>query len=179
MTQVIALALSIAVLGGIWAFLALGPLSGFVLVWAGFIGWGCFFHSGANTNALVKTIIGNAYGAGYLAMCGRAFKPHAMMMWPHGRSAIMGPDQAANTLAMVRDEAHKRDGTSWTDEEREAYRAPVRKTFEDFANAYNYARHTWCDMVIDPLETRQVMGLLLDLAGRVPQQDTTLGVLRM
>ena len=63
MTQVIALSLSIAVLGGIWAFLALGPLSGFVLVWAGFIGWGCFFHSGANTNALVKTIVGNAYGA--------------------------------------------------------------------------------------------------------------------
>ena len=63
MTQVIALALSIAVLGGIWAFLALGPLSGFVLVWAGFIGWGCFFHSGANNNALVKTIVGNAYGA--------------------------------------------------------------------------------------------------------------------
>src|SRR5260370_19618392 len=61
MIQVIALALSIAVLGGIWAFLALGPLSGFVLVWAGFIGWGCFFHSRANTNALVKTIIGNAY----------------------------------------------------------------------------------------------------------------------
>ena len=63
MTQVSALSLSIAVLGGIWAFLALGPLSGFVLVWAGFIGWGCFFHSGANNNALVKTIIGNAYGA--------------------------------------------------------------------------------------------------------------------
>jgi hypothetical protein len=63
MTQVIALSLSIAVLGGIWAFLALGPLSGFVLVWAGFIGWGCFFHSGANNNALVKTIVGNAYGA--------------------------------------------------------------------------------------------------------------------
>src|SRR5258708_38730760 len=62
MTQVIALSLSIAVLGGIWAFLALGPLSGFVLGWAGFIGWGSFFHSGSNTNALVKTIIGNADG---------------------------------------------------------------------------------------------------------------------
>ena len=124
-------------------------------------------------------IIGNAYGAGYLAMCGRAFKPHGMMMWPHARSAIMGPDQAANTLAMVKDEAHKRDGTSWTDEEREAYRAPVRKTFEDFANAYNFARHTWCDMVIDPLETRHVMALLLDLAGRLPPQDTEFGVLRM
>ena len=72
----------------------------------------------------------------------------------------MGPDQAANTLAMVKDEGHKREGTSWTEEEREAYRAPVRKTFEDFANAYNFARNTWCDMVIDPLETRNVMALV-------------------
>jgi 3-methylcrotonyl-CoA carboxylase beta subunit len=124
-------------------------------------------------------VIGSAYGAGYLAMCGRPFKPHAMMMWPSGRSAIMGPDQAANTLAMVRDEANKREGKTWSDEEREAYIAPTRKSFEDFANAYNFARHTWCDMVIDPLETRAVMGLLLDLAGRLPPQDTTFGVLRM
>lgn len=123
--------------------------------------------------------IGNSYGAGYLAMCGRPFIPNAMLMWPHARSAIMGPDQAADTLAMVKDEIHKREGTSWTDEEREAYRAPVRKTFEDFANAYNFARHTWCDMVIDPLETRNVMALLLDLAGRVPQRDTQFGVFRM
>jgi len=124
-------------------------------------------------------IIGNAYGAGYMAMCGRAFKPNAMMMWPSGRSAIMGPDQAANTLAIVRDEANQREGKTWTDDEREAYIAPTRRNFEAFANAYNFASHTWCDMVIDPLETRQVMGLLLDLAGRVPQQVTTLGVLRM
>src|SRR6185437_7150855 len=93
-------------------------------------------------------IIGNAYGAGYLAMCGRAFRPNAMMMWPHGRSAIMGPDQAATTLAMVRDESHRREGTSWTEAEREAYMAPTRKTFENFANAYNFARNTWCDMEI-------------------------------
>jgi 3-methylcrotonyl-CoA carboxylase beta subunit len=124
-------------------------------------------------------IIGNAYGAGYLSMCGRAFRPNAMMMWPNGRSAIMGPDQAANTLAMVKDEGHQREGTSWTDEEREAYRAPVRKSFEDFASAYNFARNTWCDMVIDPLETRNVMALLLALAGRLPQQQTSFGVLRM
>jgi hypothetical protein len=63
MTHLFALSLSIGVLGGIWAFLALGPLTGFVLVWAGFIAWGCFFHSGANNTALVKTIVGNAYGA--------------------------------------------------------------------------------------------------------------------
>jgi 3-methylcrotonyl-CoA carboxylase beta subunit len=100
-------------------------------------------------------------------------------MWPNGRSAIMGPDQAANTLAMVRDEVHKREGTNWTEEEREAYRAPVRQQFEDFANAYNFARNIWCDMVIDPLETRNVMALLLDLAGRLPPKETRVGVLRM
>jgi hypothetical protein len=60
--QLIALSLSIAVLGAIWAFLALGPLAGFVLVWAGFVAWGCFFHSGGDNKALVKTIAGNAYG---------------------------------------------------------------------------------------------------------------------
>jgi 3-methylcrotonyl-CoA carboxylase beta subunit len=124
-------------------------------------------------------IIGGSYGAGYLAMCGRAFKPNALIMWPNGRAAIMGPDQAATTLAMVKDDQHKRDGTSWTDEQREAYKAPVRKTFEDFANAYNFARNTWCDMVIDPVETRDVMGLLLDLAGRVPEVPTRFGVFRM
>jgi hypothetical protein len=61
--QLFALSLSIAVLGAIWAFLALGPLAGFVLVWAGFIAWGCFFHCGGDQKALVKTIVGNAYGA--------------------------------------------------------------------------------------------------------------------
>jgi Protein of unknown function (DUF1097) len=63
MTQLLAVSLSIGILGAIWAFLALGPLSAFVLVWAGFIAWGCFFHSGADTKALAKTIVGNAYGA--------------------------------------------------------------------------------------------------------------------
>ena len=123
--------------------------------------------------------IGGSYGAGYLAMCGRAFKPHALMMWPNGRCAIMGPDQAATTLAMVKDDQHKRDGTRWTDEEREAYKAPVRKTFEDFADAYNFARNTWCDLVIEPTETRDVMALLLDLAGRVPATPPRNGVFRM
>ncbi len=124
-------------------------------------------------------IIGGSYGAGYLAMCGRPFKPNALIMWPNGRAAIMGPDQAATTLAMVKDDQHKRDGTSWSDEQREAYKAPVRKTFEDFANAYNFARNTWCDMVIEPAETRDVMALLLDLAGRVPAVPSRFGVFRM
>lgn len=63
MPQLVALSLSVAVLGAIWAFLALGPLAGFVLVWAGFIAWGCFFHSGGDQKALMKTVCGTAYGA--------------------------------------------------------------------------------------------------------------------
>jgi len=70
MSQLLSLSLSIAVLGAIWAFLALGPLSGFVLVWAGFIAWGCFFHTGGDNKALMKTIVGTAYGAlvGWIAL---------------------------------------------------------------------------------------------------------------
>src|SRR6202451_3394751 len=70
MKQFAALSLSIAILGAIWAYLALGPLSGCVLVWAGFIAWGCYFHTGANSNALTKTIVGTAYGAfiGWIAL---------------------------------------------------------------------------------------------------------------
>src|SRR4249920_2647272 len=70
MTQLFALSLSIAVLGAIWAFLALSPLSGFVLVWAGFIAWGCFFHSGGDNKARMKTICGTVYGAivGWIAL---------------------------------------------------------------------------------------------------------------
>ncbi len=63
MSQLVALSVSIGVLGAVWAFLALGPLAGFVLVWAGFIAWGCFFHTGGDNKALIKTIAGNAYGA--------------------------------------------------------------------------------------------------------------------
>ena len=70
MSQLAALSISIGVLGAIWAWLALGPLGGFVLVWAGFIAWGCYFHTGANSNALYKTIVGTIYGAviGWIAL---------------------------------------------------------------------------------------------------------------
>lgn len=70
MSQSMALSLSIAVLGAIWAYLALGPLSSFTLVWAGFIAWGCFFHSGGDNNALARTIVGTIYGAivGWIAL---------------------------------------------------------------------------------------------------------------
>jgi hypothetical protein len=86
MSQLSALSLSIGILGAIWAYLALGPLSGDVLVWAGFIAWGCYFHTGANSNALTKTIVGTAYGAfiGWIALL--IIVNVAMPAWArHGR----------------------------------------------------------------------------------------------
>lgn len=80
---------------------------------------------------------------------------------------------------MVRDNIHDREGTSWTDEKREEFKQPIPRDFEAFADPYNFARNLWCDMVIDPLETRNVMGLLLDLAGRTPAKKTKFGVFRM
>src|SRR5690606_12943289 len=123
-------------------------------------------------------ITGGAYGAGYLAMCGRAFQPNAMFMWPHGRAAIMGPDQAATTLALVKRQ-NLAQGESWSTEAEEAFKAPIRKQYEPFAAARNFARHLWVDGIRDPAETRETLALLLDLAARVPADPTRFGVFRM
>lgn len=124
-------------------------------------------------------IIGGSYGAGYLAMCGRAFRPTAMFMWPNGRAAIMGPEQAATTLALVRRQIADRSGQEWTAEAEAAFKEPIRREYETFASPYNFARHLWVDGVIEPAETRDVMTLLLDIASRTPRRETRFGVFRM
>jgi len=140
-----------------------------------------FMTAMASANVPKYTIItGASYAAAYMAMCGRGFAPHCMMMWPTAHAGLMGPDQAATTLSMVRETIQKREGTSsWTPEERAAYEAPIRQEFTDFVSPYNYARNLWCDMVIEPTETREVMALLLDLAGRTKAIPTRMGVFRM
>jgi 3-methylcrotonyl-CoA carboxylase beta subunit len=141
---------------------------------------GARFITAMSSAAVPKftVITGGAYGAGYLAMCGRAFKPNAMFMWPNGRAAIMGPDQAATTLALVKRQ-NLRPGESWSAQEEESFKAPIRKQYEDFAAARNFARHLWVDGIIEPAETRETLTLLLDLAARVPAPPTRFGVFRM
>ena len=139
-----------------------------------------FITAMASANVPKYTVItGGSYGAGYLAMCGRAFRPHAMFMWPNGRAAIMGPEQAATTLALVREQILQRSGQTWSDAEREAFKQPIRDEYERFADAYNFAANLWVDGVIDPLETRAALTLLLEAASRTPRQDTRFGVFRM
>ncbi len=123
-------------------------------------------------------IIGSSYGAGYMAMCGRPFNPTAMFAWPNGRMSIMGPEQAATVMALVRKQINKSEGIEWTAEEEERFKAPVRKIYEDFQPAWNFSSNLWVDGVIDPVETRDVMGLLLDLASRTPAKPTPFGVFR-
>ena len=123
-------------------------------------------------------ITGGAYGAGYLAMLGRPFKPDAMYMWPTGRAAIMGPDQAASVLAQVRTQINTREGKTWTAQEEEDFKAPVRKEYEMFQEAYNFASNLWVDGVIEPCETREVLALHLDIASRKTKVGTHFGVFR-
>lgn len=126
-----------------------------------------------------NVIIGGSYGAGHLAMCSRQFEPDMIFGWPNGRSGLMGPEQAATTLAMVQRQKREREGEQWSQEEEEAFKAPIRKQFEEFASIYNFASNLWIDDVIDPVETRAVLGLALDLAARKRLTPTQFGVLRM
>ena len=165
--------------------LFLADVSGFMVgreaEMAGIAKAGAKFITAMSSASVPKytVITGGSYGAGYLAMCGRAFRPTAMFMWPNGRAAIMGPDQAATTLALVKRQAIQKGGGAWSADEEEAFKAPIRAEYEAFASAYNFARNLWVDGVIEPAETRQTLTLLLDLAARTPARPTQFGVFRM
>jgi len=134
----------------------------------------------ASANVPKYTImIGASYGAGYLAMCGRPFNPPAMFAWPTGRAAIMGPEQAATVLALVRKQILRSEGQQWSPEAEEAFKAPIRREYEAFQGAYNFSSNLWVDGILDPLETRDAMGMMLDLAARVPARPTRFGVFRV
>jgi 3-methylcrotonyl-CoA carboxylase beta subunit len=112
-------------------------------------------------------------------MCGRPFNPTAMFAWPSARAAIMGPEQAATVLALVRGQILAAEGRPWSAQEQEAFKDPIRETYTTFQDPYNFSSNLWVDGVLDPLETRDAMGLLLDLAARTPARPTRFGVFRV
>lgn len=126
-----------------------------------------------------NVVIGGSFGAGHLAMCSRHFEPDMVFGWPNGRAALMGPEQAAVTLGMVQRQKRQREGRPWSDAEEEAFKGPIRAQFEEFQSIYNFANNLWIDDVIDPVESRAALGLLLDLAARQPPTETRFGVFRM
>ncbi|WP_420479884.1 carboxyl transferase domain-containing protein [Brevundimonas sp. FT23028] len=119
-------------------------------------------------------LIGGSFGAGNYGMCGRAYSPRFLFTWPNSRISVMGGEQAASVLATVH-----RDADSWTPEQAEAFKAPVRQKYEDEGNPYYASARLWDDGVIDPAQTRDVLGLAISASLNAPIPETTFGVFRM
>jgi acetyl-CoA carboxylase carboxyltransferase component len=124
-------------------------------------------------------VIGGSFGAGNYGMCGRAFSPRQLWMWPNARISVMGGPQAASTLLTVRLEAEKQRGRSLTPEEQERFKAPILEKYEREGSPYYSSARLWDDGVIDPLDTRRVLALGLEAAAHRTIAETRFGVFRM
>ncbi|MDQ6782167.1 MAG: methylcrotonoyl-CoA carboxylase [Actinomycetota bacterium] len=124
-------------------------------------------------------VIGGSYGAGNYSMCGRAYSPRFLWMWPNARISVMGGEQAASVLATVRRDQIEGRGGEWSADEEEAFKAPVRDTYERQGHPYYASARIWDDGVIDPLDTRMVLGLALSAAANAPLAEVRYGVFRM
>jgi acetyl-CoA carboxylase carboxyltransferase component len=134
----------------------------------------------ANANVPKFTVvIGGSFGAGNYGMCGRAYGPRFLWMWPNARISVMGGAQAANVLLTVQEENLAREGAEMTDEEREEFRRPILEKYEEEGNPYHSTARLWDDGVIDPIDTRMVLALGLSAAANAPPEETTFGVFRM
>ncbi|WP_298195891.1 carboxyl transferase domain-containing protein [Novosphingobium sp.] len=123
----------------------------------------------------LTVLIGGSFGAGNYGMCGRAYQPRFLFTWPNARISVMGGEQAASVLATVH-----RDAAKWSAEEAEAFKAPIRQKYEDEGNPWYATARLWDDGVIDPVQTRDVLGLALEACLEVPIPDgPTFGVFRM
>ncbi|OYU28688.1 MAG: methylcrotonoyl-CoA carboxylase [Burkholderiales bacterium PBB2] len=124
-------------------------------------------------------IIGGSFGAGNYGMCGRAYSPRFLWMWPNARISVMGGEQAASVLATVKRDGIEGKGGSWSAEEEEAFKAPIRQQYEDQGHPYYASARLWDDGVIDPADTRRVLALGLSAAMNAPIGETKFGVFRM
>lgn len=124
-------------------------------------------------------LIGGSFGAGNYGMCGRAYDPRFMFMWPNSRISVMGGEQAAGVLSQVKREQKERIGEQWSADEEQQFKQPIIDTYEEQGHPYYASARLWDDGVIDPAETRQVLGLSLSAALNKPIDDTRFGVFRM
>jgi 3-methylcrotonyl-CoA carboxylase beta subunit len=122
----------------------------------------------------ITVLIGGSFGAGNYGMCGRAYSPRFLFSWPNARISVMGGEQAASVLATVH-----RDAANWTPDEVEAFKAPIRQKYEDEGNPYYATARLWDDGIIDPAQTRDVLGLALAATLEAPLEQGGFGVFRM
>ncbi len=124
-------------------------------------------------------LIGGSFGAGNYGMCGRAFSPRLLFLWPNARISVMGGEQAASVLATVRRDGIEAKGGSWSSDEEEAFKAPIREQYEKEGHPYYATARLWDDGIIMPADTRRVLALGLSAALNAPIEDTRFGVFRM
>jgi 3-methylcrotonyl-CoA carboxylase beta subunit len=127
----------------------------------------------------VTVLIGGSFGAGNYGMCGRAFSPRFLWTWPNSRISVMGGEQAASVLATVRRDAIEARGLTLNAEDEEAFKAPIRAQYEEQGNPYYATARLWDDGVVDPVQTRRVLGLSLEVSGNAPIEPTRFGLFRM
>jgi len=123
-------------------------------------------------------VVGGSYGAGNYGMCGRAYGPRFMFMWPNARISVMGGEQAASVLATVKRDG-LRDGESWSDKEEADFKNGIRANYEKQGSPYYSSARLWDDGIIDPAQTRDVLGLCLSASMNAPVEETRFGVFRM
>ena len=124
-------------------------------------------------------IIGGSFGAGNYGMCGRAYSPRFLWMWPNARISVMGGEQAASVLAQVKRDNIEAKGNSWSKGEEESFKAPIREQYETQGHPYYASARIWDDGIIDPADTRMVLGLGISAALNAPVEETRFGVFRM
>jgi len=124
-------------------------------------------------------IIGGSFGAGNYGMCGRAYSPRLLWMWPNARISVMGADQAASVLATLRRDALESKGATFSPEEEETFKAPIRDQYEHQGHPYYASARLWDDGIIDPADTRKVLGLGLSASLNAPIGESRFGVFRM
>lgn len=124
-------------------------------------------------------LIGGSFGAGNYGMCGRAYDPRFMFMWPNARISVMGGEQAAGVLAQVKREQKERAGENWSKEDEQSFKQPIIDTYEEQGHPYYASARLWDDGVIDPADTRFVLGLSISASLNKPIEDTRFGVFRM
>ncbi len=127
----------------------------------------------------LTVVIGGSFGAGNYSMCGRAYSPRFLWTWPNARISVMGGEQAASVLATVRREQIEARGQEWSADAEEEFKAPIREQYERAGNPYYATARLWDDGVIDPADTRTVLGLALSVCANAPVPPVSYGVFRM
>jgi len=127
----------------------------------------------------ITVIVGGSYGAGNYGMCGRAYSPRFLFMWPNARISVMGGEQAASVLATLRREALEAEGREWPRDDEEAFKAPIRAKYEAEGSPYYATARLWDDGIVTPRETRRVLSLAFSATLNARIEPTRFGVFRM